>query len=263
MDVPVISMLPTGKVSGPPSYPPFKLVLGPTAPLVQVHGWWQQSLQQQFVRRNVTIRLQALDGGVWRDATRIVVHDTFLSSFTLDIASGSSITLIPDYITVAAAEPPLDASLYGIVDLPVLASPTIEFSGEPDLAGVSRASGAEITMIPVQNPIGETRDPTTSIQQSISDLRFTAVARAATTMGGAVDLDAFTKYYDWAQAALFGVDTARTLSVVRRSLVDGTVLTSTAFACLPTRFNFINPVLIQNGIAPWVFDVVARPLSTP
>ena len=252
MDVPVYT---AGFVhlNGPPEIAPITLLLGADAPFDHLDDWWQDSLDLVETPKTVTIRLQARDtNGVWHDASILTAYQAFLGAYSDGSMTTAAITLFPGTIGAAAASPALSDALYGTIDLSVQPSPTVKFSTDTHFAGLHQFAGGETIMTLIKETFG------TSIQPSISDMRFVAQARAPVVLKS-IDLDAYTVYYQWANDVVAGLPTARTLLVEQRAANGSVVQTTTYEGCLPTRITFVNPTLIQNGIAPWAFDMTVRP----
>jgi len=255
IDLPVITASNGTMHNGPLAFPSFRLMLGADAPMAALQAWWQLSLNSQLTRKNITIRLQAVDHGQpVADASIFTVYDAILTGFSNGAFSPASITLMPDHISIARGN--AGNSHYSLVDLPNIGSPTLQFSGEAAVAGVYQFSGGDTLLTIVESAIGETRVPGLTVTKSIADLRFTAVA--SKPPNNAVNVNVFNGFYDWVSDVVNGLQTARTIDVQQRA-ADGTINQTTSFECLPMRITLINPLLIVDGVAPWAFDMTVRP----
>lgn len=245
---------------GPPRFPAFKVMLGTDAPLNDLQTWWQQALNGQLSAKEVVVKIQLFDGGKsYIDASRIEIHDAVIVGFSNGAVSPASLTLQPSSLNTYAATPGVTPSGYAAIDMTVLPGTTLEFQGNSHRAGVNRIAGGDIELV-VADSIGVTRD-FGIVEQRLTDLKFTAVARLPALSKGQFDPLAFEPYYDWINGVITGnSNPAQTMVVTQYSTVTGNITATTTYdECLPVKINLVNPSLIEGGIAPWVFDMTVRP----
>jgi hypothetical protein len=257
---------PARLVSGPPQVPAFKLMLStntlamPSETLSALRARWQSALQGTQMPVDVVVAVN-VDGFVkgGTEAVKLTLRDCWLTGFSDGSITPAYMILRPE--GVVSLEPvPMPASAYAEVDLPVLASPLFEIAGTEPMT-VHRFSGGETVITIEENHVGETRLPGVTQILTVSDLALTAVARHGGLKSG-FDLDLFTPLFSWVEAVIQGENTQRTIAIKSLAAVKGQPDSTLTFPdAVPTRFNFVNPLLVDplTGIAPFVFDMRIRP----
>lgn len=231
--------------AGSPEFPPFKLLLGADAPLVELEELFEDLLGGQDTRFDMTVTLYPESSTkAGQELLILEMDDAIVTGFSGGAFGTPSVVILPDRIALVQPAS-LTQLLYQTVDLPVLASPTFNTTGAGQQVGVYRIGGGEMSVPSAFAPVPD-----------VSELSLTAVA-VIPGLKTAVNLPAFDQLRQWVQTVLTGTNPMdRDLNINRVSNTGAILQTVTYTGCIPTRITFVNPALVSAnaGIAPYVFD---------
>ncbi len=235
-------------------------MLGPDAPFAELAQIWEDMLNGFPTTLNVKVRLQASSGirqPFTTDMTWFDIHDSSIMGFSDGTTTAAYVVIQPGFITFDNAKDHLVNTRMGRWTCRCRSRQRSSCWGKQSCWGcIRRAAGTVASHRTVIQPGPRWfRLPTCRSLPS----------RAGTKReASSANLAAFGQLRDWINAILQGSIPPQRSVVFKKVTNLGAVLATVQYTdCIPTRINFVNPVLVEanGGVAPYVFDLRLRPTS--
>ncbi|MFA5908462.1 MAG: collagen-like protein [Vicinamibacterales bacterium] len=246
---------------GQTSFPQITMMLGSDAPISDLRNLWNNILNGSFAPLLVTVTVQARDPvkGAFVDMVNFQMTGALLTQFSDGSLAPASLVLQPNNIQISRINS--TPSLYGLIDLPVQPSPTLQLAGAPEVLGLHSFSGGGSQLQVVEGPAPDGGTAYYPGGIGIADFSLVAVATIQSGLKFVTDVQNFDALEQWLSllAAQQGLEKNLTLTTV----VSGKPTAVTTYEyCVPVRVSLINPLLVdQDGMVPYVYSLTLRPQS--
>lgn len=226
--------------------PAFKLMLRdlPSQSLTALEQWWQNAKTGNPQAKDVTVIVQTPSGLTKRAVLEITMAESHIVGFSDGVLAPPYIVIKPGQMRVPQS-PSINVTEYSGMDLAALLSPRFNLKGFVPLL-LHRASGGE-----------------ESLAGEFTDIKLTILAWQKS---GDLDLGQFNQIRQWLDNLLeSGVAVGQEVRFSKMGGPTGNSVVGTQdHFVVPVRVNLINPLLVvTGGVAPYVWDLVLRPIPIP
>jgi hypothetical protein len=218
--------------------PAFKLMLPdlPAASRDLLTQWWQDARIGNPQAKSVTVTVQASVSQVPIDALTITMVGSHILGLNGGVEAAPYIVINPGGMRVLSQS--MNVTRYLDLALPSLPSPTFDFGPSQSLL-LHRVSGGDESLN----------------TQEYGDLQVTVLALQTTAIANFSHFLAIGTWLD--QMLLSNFASAQQVTFTKIGL-HGVEEGQQERSVLPVRVNLINPLLVSDGTAPYVWDLVLR-----